>query len=125
MTTLTYLATRCHGLITHLLTDEILNALITVKDSQEIVDILNPTDYGKYIREQEKIEVTSLEEILNKVLIDRYNFVLKASSDDIREFLMTYYRKFEVQNIIRILRGKILKIPTHPFENILFVLLKN
>jgi len=116
----TYLTTRCHGLMTHLLSDEILDALSATKSSQEIKDILTPTDYGRHFREQDKGVDFSFEDIYSKVLVERYNFLSKVSTDDIREFLISFQRKFEIQNIIRILRSKIIKTTNQPFDDILY-----
>jgi len=117
---LTYLITRCHGLITHLLTPQIVNSLATAKNFQEIVDILTPTDYGKCLRDQEEVNAFTLEEILKKMLMNRCEYLLQAAPDSIKEFLLDYYGRFEVQNISRIFRGKISRAPIEASEYALF-----
>ena len=114
MSTQTYLITRCHGLMTHLLTPDVINTLTLAKDFQEIVDILTPTDYGKDIREQEQIDAFMLERIFNKRLMDRNEFLSETATDSIGDFLSAYCRKFEIQNILRVLRDKILKTSDQP-----------
>ncbi|MCW3976226.1 MAG: V-type ATPase subunit [Candidatus Bathyarchaeota archaeon] len=116
----TYLITRCHGLITHLLSPQIIESLSTTKTFQEILDILNPTDYGRNIREKDQIDAFKLENIFNKKLIDRCEYLLKVAPENIREFLITYYRKFEIQNIMRLFRGKISRVPIEISEYALF-----
>ncbi len=116
----TYLITRCHGLMTRLLSPQIIDTLASVKNFQEIIDILNPTEYGKLIREQEQINAFTLEEIFSKKLMDRCEYLLKVAPDNINEFLLAYYRKFEVQNISRLFRGKISKAPIEISEYALF-----
>jgi vacuolar-type H+-ATPase subunit C/Vma6 len=106
--------------MTHLLSNEILDVLSATKNSQELKDILTPTDYGKHFREQDKGVDSSFEDIYGKVLVERYNFLSKVSTDDIREFLISFQRKFEIQNIMRILRSMIIKTTNQPFDGILY-----
>jgi vacuolar-type H+-ATPase subunit C/Vma6 len=85
-----------------------------------MLDILNPTDYGRDIREKDQIDAFKLESIFNKKLMDRCEYLLKVAPENIREFLMTYYRKFEIQNIMRLFRGKISRAPIEISEYALF-----
>ncbi|MBS7654881.1 V-type ATPase subunit [Candidatus Bathyarchaeota archaeon] len=104
-----YLVVRCHGLATHLLPKQAIEALTSSKNIKEIADILASTDYGDKIRELKEVDAYSLEQIFTEELIKRYMHVINASSDETQDFLKVYAKRFEVQSLARILRSKIAK----------------
>ncbi len=106
--------------MTHLLTPQVINALANAKNLQEIMDTLTPTDYGRSLREQEQINAFTLEGIFKRKLMERCEHLLKTAPEEVVEFLLGYYRKFEIQNISRVLRSKISRAPIQPFEYALF-----
>jgi len=104
-----YLAVRCHGLKTHLLPNQAIEALASSKNIKEFADVLASTDYGEKIRELKEIDAYALEEIFTNELIKRYNYVINASSNAMQDFLKAYAKRFEVQSLTRILRSKAFK----------------
>lgn len=104
-----YLVVRCHGLATHLLPKQAIEALTSSKNIKEIADVLASTDYGDKIRELKEVTAYSLEQIFTEELMKRYSYVINASSDEMQDFLKVYAKRFEVQSLARILRSKIAK----------------
>lgn len=104
----TYLITRVHGLKTHLIKHEDFDAMIKAKGLKEVIEILLKTEYADQISmiPEKNLDASTLEKIFLKKLVERAYFILKASPQKIRDLLVEYYRRFEVENIKRILRSK-------------------
>ncbi|MEM3607599.1 MAG: V-type ATPase subunit [Candidatus Bathyarchaeia archaeon] len=102
----TYIAVRCHGLVTHLLPRDVLGALASAKGLQDLTSILTPTDYGHRIVGLEKVDAQALEEAFNQVLAERFRYVVKLAPENLEGFMEAYARRLEVRNLSRLLRGK-------------------
>lgn len=115
---LPYLAVRCHGLNRYLLDPSTIKALAEAEDIGKLVDVLIKTVYRKDVGKMPMKEVNgfTLERIFNKKLIERCYFIADIASGGPLDFLRTYYRKFELQNIKRILRQKTLVAPAEKAE---------
>lgn len=109
---LPYLAVRCHGLRGHLIDPPTMKALVKAEDIEKLVEILLKTDYREEIRLVPLKEITgfALERLFNEKLIKRCYFIADIAPRGPGEFLRAYFRRFEIQNIKRILRGKISRI---------------
>jgi vacuolar-type H+-ATPase subunit C/Vma6 len=105
-----YSIVRCHGLATHLLSSQVIDALASSENLREFTDMLAPTDYSK-VRDMREIDASFLEAIFEEEMIAKYTYVLSISSGVLRNFLIAYYRRFEVQALTRLLRSKASKPP--------------
>ena len=105
---ITYLITRVHGLKTHLITREDLLAMIKTKDLKEVVDLLLKTEYAEKtsVLPEKDLDASTLEKIFQRKLVERVFFLLTITPPKLREILVEYYRRFEIENIKRILRSK-------------------
>ena len=112
-----YSIVRCHGLVTHLLSGQVIDALASSENLREFTDMLAPTDYSK-ARDMREIDASFLEAIFEEELIAKYTYVLSTSSGVLRNFLTAYYRRFEVRALSRLLRSKTSK-PTESAKKFL------
>ncbi len=101
-----YLITRAHGLRTHLLTPAQYTSLVKSKDLQSVIEILLRTDYAEEIGRLPvgRARASDLNRIFEKTLAERVYYLIKVSPRTVRRFLEYYARKFEVENVKRILR---------------------
>ncbi|MGC8850058.1 MAG: V-type ATPase subunit, partial [Candidatus Bathyarchaeia archaeon] len=102
----TYTAVSCHGLVTHLLPKDVLEALASAKGLQDLTNILTPTDYGHKIVGLMKVDAQALEGAFNQVLAERFSYVVRLAPENVKGFLEAYARRLEVRNLSRLLRGK-------------------
>ncbi|MFQ5710502.1 MAG: V-type ATPase subunit [Candidatus Geothermarchaeales archaeon] len=105
---LIYLVTRAHSLRTHLVRPEEINTMVKARNLVEVVDVLLK---GKYAAEVSKIPVkeidaSTLERIFLKKLVERFHFVVEIAPSRVQDFLKEYARRFEIENIRRIIRAK-------------------
>ena len=101
---ITYLVCKCHAYESRLLPRRLILELASLSRLEEFVEILS-TIYGRRLSEAKSL--WDVEAALTEMFIDRLSTLLKISFENIREFLIQYYRRFEVQNLIRIMRMKI------------------
>lgn len=118
MSSFTYLVARCHGLRTRLISPSTLTSLVKVENVKSLAEALLKTEYGDLIREVPWNEINgfTLERIFTRKLLERCYFIPKIAPSSIVRFLYAYYRRFEVQNINLILRGKSAKAPRDRVE---------
>ncbi|HDJ67143.1 MAG TPA: hypothetical protein ENF33_05485 [Nitrososphaeria archaeon] len=102
---ITYLICKCHAYESRLLPRKLILELASVPRLEDFIEILSTTIYGQRISEAKN--VWDIEVALTEIFIDRLSTLLKISPENIREFLVQYYRRFEVQNMIRIMRMKL------------------
>jgi len=105
---LIYLLTRTHGLRTHLLNQDNYRNLLKTKDLNAIVEYLLKTDYGPDISKipSELISSSNLIPVFYSILMSRVYHLAKIAPSKVREFLVFYADRYEVENIKRILRSK-------------------
>ncbi len=105
---LIYIITRAHGLRTHLLKSEDISVLSKAPDLSTIVEGLLKGDYAQDVSAipSEKINAISLTEVLYRKLVERFYFIVKITDGSLRKFFEAYAKRFEVDNIKRILRVK-------------------
>jgi vacuolar-type H+-ATPase subunit C/Vma6 len=111
-----YLVTRVHGLMTHLLRPNEIQRLVNTSTVQELGEQLVATDYSSEAKSQESVEISrprleklrasELEEIFLKMMVSRFFFISSISPGNAREFVLAYSRRFEFENIKRIIRAK-------------------
>lgn len=105
---LVYLVTRAHGLKTHLLTAEGFGMLMRSKDVVEMADYLLRTDYSEELGRlpARAVDASSLEKVFLGKMVSRFFFLANISPPGVQEFLFDYAKRFEVENIKRIIKAK-------------------
>lgn len=115
---LTYLICRAHGFETKLLTAEHIRELMAVNSLKELVERLSQTGYGPKLRDAKNI--WDLERIFAEELMDKFHRLLGISPEGVlRDFLKTYFRRYEVQNLIWLIRMKWRKASEEEVKSIL------
>jgi len=101
---ITYLICKCHAYESRLLPRRLILELASLSRLEEFIETLTII-YGQRFSEAKSL--WDVETALTEIFIDRLSTLLKISPENIKEFLIQYYRRFEVQNLIRIMRMKI------------------
>ena len=114
---ITYLICKCHVYESKLLPKRLILELASVSKLEDFVGILSATIYGQRISEAKN--VWDVESTLTEIFIDRLSTLLKISPENVKEFLIQYYRRFEVQNMVRIMRMKLAHEPIEPIEELI------
>ena len=114
-----YLIVRSHAWMQELLPAETMRLFIDAKNLSEVVAILAHTEYGKFTILQE-LTAENLKLAYNEVLSKRIAKILGNAIDGNIDYFKAYLRKYEIENIIRILRFKKSKTPRNEIEKYLF-----
>ena len=114
---ITYLICRCHAYESKLLPRRLILELASVSKLEEFVEILSTTAYGRSLSEVKSF--WNVEAALTGIFIDRLSTLLKISPENVKEFLIQYYRRFEVQNMVRIMRMKLAHEPIESIEELI------
>lgn len=122
MSDLTYTIVRCHGLRSRLISTSMLNTMAGTKDLKDFTETLLKTDYSGAVSAVPWKDISgfNLEHIFVKKLVERCFFISKISPSTTIHFLQSYCRRFEVQNLMRILRSKVMMTPKAEIEKKLF-----
>ena len=115
----TYLIVRTHTWMQNLLPPDIMRLLIDAKNLSEIVAILTPTEYGEFVVLQ-NLTAENLKLAYNEVFSKRIARILHAAIEGNVEYFKAYLRKYEIENIIRILRFKVSGTARNEIEKYLF-----
>ena len=104
---ITYLVTRTHGLKTHLIRPEEIQVMAKAKSLKEVADSLLKSEYAEEVSKipAKEIDASTLERIFLKKLVERFYFLVSIPSG-VQDFLREYSKRFEVENIRRIIRAK-------------------
>jgi len=114
---ITYLICKCHVYESRLLPKRLILELASVSKLEDFIGILSATIYGQRISEAKN--VWDVEAALTEIFIDRLSTLLKISPENVKEFLIQYYRRFEVQNMVRIMRMKLAHDPIESIEELI------
>ena len=122
MSDLTYTVVRCHGLRSRLISTSLMKMMARTTDLKAFTETLLKTDYSGVVSEVpwKNIRGFTLEHIFVKKLVERCFFVSRISPSTSIHFLQSYCRRFEVQNIMLILRSKVMMTPRGEIEKRLF-----
>jgi len=104
-----FIVSRAHGLSTRLLTYDELDSLKKTRDLQAFIDLLTKDDYVQVLStlERGRVDAATLNRLFSKVYVDRLIYFTKISSGKFRDFMMSYVRRLEVENLRRVLRAKL------------------
>ncbi|RLF12653.1 MAG: hypothetical protein DRJ69_00745 [Thermoprotei archaeon] len=117
MMSLTYLICRIHGYVPKFLTREMLLDLASARTLREFVEKLSRTDYGQKLEGTRTLR--EIENSLTEVFVNKLRAVLKVASERTQTFLKAYLRRYEVQNLILVLRMKAGKASKEEIERLL------
>jgi len=114
---LTYLICRVHGYAPRLLTREMILDLASARTLQEFVEKLSRTDYGQELEGARTLR--EIEDSLTEVFMNKLRAVLRVASGRTQSFLKAYLRRYEVQNLVLVLRMKAGKASEEEIERLL------
>ncbi|MCD6260859.1 MAG: V-type ATPase subunit [Thaumarchaeota archaeon] len=114
---ITYLICKCHAYESKLLPRGMILELASLSKLEEFIEALSTTVYGQSLSEARS--VWDVETALTEIFVDRLSTLLRFSPENVKEFLIQYYRRFEVQNLIRIMRMKLAHEPVETIEEII------
>jgi len=114
---LTYLICRVHGHALRLFTKEMILDLASARTLQEFVEKLSRTDYGQKLEGARTLR--EIENSLTEVFINKLRAALRVSSGRTQTFLKAYLRRYEVQNLVLVLRMKAGKASEEEIERLL------
>lgn len=103
---LTYLICRAHGYASRLLGRELILELASTQSLQQLVERLAATEYGEKLKTARTL--MEMENAITEVLLNRLRSLLKVAGESRGvDFLKSYLRRYEVQNIIWALRMRL------------------
>ncbi|GEM_PF-953973 len=104
-----YLVSRAHGLSTRLIKPNEYESLKKAKDLNSLIDLISGEEYVKRFSsvERDKLDASTLNRVFAEVLVDRLVYFTKISSGKFRDFMLSYVRRLEIENLRRVLRAKL------------------
>lgn len=122
----TYLIVRTHAMATRLIPSQTIIQLAFAKSLKDVVSLLALTEYREYIDKIEELSARSLYKAIKKVMINRFGKLIDIATGKFKEFLIEYFRIFEIENILMVLGKKavgetiseeeLTHIPSLPFD---------
>lgn len=113
----TYLVCRAHGYETRLISRSFMEELIASRSLQELVKKLEKTDYGPFLKPARGIQ--EVEQGITNAFVSKLAYLLKAASGRGLRFIKVYLRRYEVQNLVWIMRMKAGKASRKEVEELL------
>ncbi|CAB3287158.1 V-type ATP synthase subunit C [Methanocaldococcus lauensis] len=103
-----YVNARIRSKEAKLLDNTKLNELIESGSLEEMIGILEDTDYGQYISEvlNELKDPIAVEKALDMYLADLYNLIFNISPESAKNILKVFSKKFDIKNIKTLIRAK-------------------
>ena len=114
---ITYLICKCHVYESRLLPRRSILELASVSKLEDFIEALSATAYGDRLLEAKNI--WDVETALTETFINRLSILPKISPENVREFLIQYYRRFEILNLIRIMRMKLIHEHAESIERVI------
>lgn len=102
----TKIAVRCHSLMQKLIPKNTLQELVYAEDLDSFSNLLSETAYGAKVRKKSMITADSLYAIFWEKFMERCDLLQKDAGKGLKTFLQKYLMKFDVENLIKILRKK-------------------
>jgi len=107
-----YPIVRAHGMMTELLPPNVLEGLAVARSLEDLLTLLLPTKYGKYIERGKAPSISSVKRIIDRVFEERVSVLIKGAPKKVQDFIIVYLSKFDIENIVNILKFKKAEIPT-------------
>lgn len=102
---------KSHSLIAELLNFHQILSLAKAQRLETFVQLLSETSHPK-ITVKTNVTGNDLEKALHQAFIQRITPMLRTTPTNLAKFIHTYYFKYEILNLKRIIQGKFNKIPT-------------
>ena len=102
---LTYLICRTHGYASRLLGRDLIRRLAAARSLRQLAEELSETEYGPSLKTAQTI--LDFEEALAEVFVSRSSALLGLAPGGIGDFIKSYLRRYEVQNLVWIARMKL------------------
>lgn len=101
-----YIASRAHGLKTRLLPMNTYEAIASLKTLRDLFSFLSPTEYQRYLGKVEDLDPKVFHRAYSNVFAERINLVFSIPLPrSIKLFITSYLRKYDFENVFRILNG--------------------
>jgi len=119
-----YVNARIRSKEAKLLDDAKLNELIECGSLEELVGLLEDTDYGQYVAEvmNELKDPVAVEKALDMYLADLYALIYRISPDGAKKVLKVFAKKFDIKNIKTLIRAKFVGLGAEETYNLLIPL---
>ncbi|MHC1581532.1 MAG: V-type ATPase subunit [Candidatus Syntropharchaeia archaeon] len=103
-----YVNAKVKAIMSDLLGEREIRSLVEAGSAKEMVSILMNTPYREEISSlPADASLVSIERAFKENLVETYIRVIRSTKDEVRNLLTEILRKFEVENIKRVLRAKI------------------
>ena len=102
---LTYLICRTHGYASKLLRKDLIRELATCRSLQQLAERLSDTEYGPRLKTAQTI--LDFEKALAEVFVGRLSALLELAPSKVKDFIKSYLRRYEIQNLVWIARMKL------------------
>ena len=109
---------KVHSFLTDLLSPQQLSSLMTVESAETFIQLLSKTPYAQMLVTSE-INSIVLEKVFHQVFVNRIATLWNIVPTNIAQFIQTYYMKFEVFNLKRIIQGTFHETAPHQIEDTL------
>ena len=107
----TYLVVRCHARMRKLIRPEEMKRLLRSESLEELVEGLSRTEYRLLLKDLKHVDVDVLYRLYTDVFRSRLEWLYRNSPERFKDFLAEYCRRFEVENIMQVLRRKVTGSP--------------
>jgi len=107
----TYLVVRCHARMRKLISPEEMKRLLQSGSLEELVEGLSRTEYRLLLKDLKHVDVDVLYRLYTDVFRSRLEWLYRNSPEKFKDFLAEYCRRFEVENIMQVLRRKVTGSP--------------
>lgn len=117
-----YMNARVKGMSSHLLTSQFYEQVLAVPDQNLVVDSLLNSSYGPALREALAVGhgLPAVEDGLRRNLFETFAILRQLVPDGPRKLLEVQWRRWDIANIVTILRGKAAGIPAEEILPMLF-----
>jgi V/A-type H+-transporting ATPase subunit C len=109
---------KTHSLLADLLSPRQLISLMKAESAETFIQLLSKTPYAQILMTSE-INSIVLEKVFHQVFVNRIATLWNIVPTNIAQFIQTYYMKFEVFNLKRIIQGTFHETAPHQIEDAL------
>ncbi|MGQ4834127.1 MAG: V-type ATPase subunit [Candidatus Asgardarchaeia archaeon] len=110
-----YSIVRAHAMLTKFLKPQVLEGLAVARSINDLLTLLLPTEYGKYIERGKEVTVVTIKRVFEKVFEERITKVLEDAPANVKKFIDAYLSKFDIENLLNIIKFKKAEIPPSEF----------
>ena len=114
-----YINARIRGMKSRLLDERIYNELLNQPDLDSMISVLKNTQYGAVLARMPKSEnlMDAFIQALREDLENTFKKILKISSGNPRKLFQILLMRYDIENLLILIRGKIQNIPERDIRN--------